>query len=157
MKVSRNALCPCGSKMKYKKCCLAQDEKTAAEERRKSAEAEERRRLAEAARHDTFVQYAMELEELSNRANDLRHAKRWPEAEACCRELLERFPDEIDGHWRSYECFKDKGDLYNARIHALATLERVESGGGFDPSFPARLKKDIARFKDAVPAEGSRS
>lgn len=155
MSVSRNTPCPCGSGEKYKKCCLAQDEKAAAETRRKAAEAEEQRLLAEAAEHDEFMKYAVELEELSNRANDLTRSKQWTESEACCRELLERFPEEIDGHHRSYECYKAKGDLLRAKTHAQATLAMVESREGFDPQFPAGLKKDIARFDAAIQAEQS--
>ena len=96
------------------------------------------------------MKYALELEELSNRANDLTRAGQWDDAEAACRELLERFPEEIDGHHRSYECYKAKGDVIGAKVHAEATLMMVESRDGFDPQFPARLKKDIARFEELV-------
>ena len=143
MKVSRNSPCPCGSGKKYKKCCLVQDEKAA-------AEAEEQQLLAEVAEHDEFIKYATELEELSNRANDLTRAGKWDDAEAVCRELLERFPEEIDGHHRSYECYKAKGDFARAGTHAQAALTMVESSGGFDPSFPATLKGDIARFEKLI-------
>ena len=153
MGTSRNALCPCGSGKKYKKCCLAQDEKAAAEAHRRNAEEKERRLLAEVAEHDEFMKYAIELEELSNRANDLTRSAQWAETEACCRELLERFPEEIDGHHRSYECCKAKGDLVGAKVHAEATLMMVESRDGFDPRFAAELKKDIARFEASIQEE----
>jgi hypothetical protein len=149
MSVSRNSPCPCGSGKKYKKCCMAQDEKAAAEARHRNAKAQEQRLTTEAAENDEFIRYATDLENLSNRANDLIQAARWAEAEVCCRELLDRFPNEIDGHHRSYECFKAKGDFVGAKVHAQATLTMVESRDGFDLSFPARLKKDIARFDAA--------
>ena len=56
----------------------------------------------------------------------------------------------IDGHWRAYECYKAKGDFQRAMPHARDTLEMAEQGGGFDPSFPASIKKDIARFEQAI-------
>lgn len=154
MSVSRNAPCPCGSGKKYKKCCLGQEEKRAAEARREATLAREQRLLKQVAGHDPFINYALELEELSNRANDLTCAGQWEEAEACCRELLERFPDEIDGHHRLYACCKASGDYLNAKTHAEATLAMVEARDGFDPSFPAGLKEDIAHFEKLLAAEG---
>ncbi len=152
MGTSRNAPCRCGSGKKYKKCCLRQDEKAAAEKHSKE-EAEKERLLAEATEEVAFVKDICEFEELSNRANDLTRAERWAEAQACCRELLDRFPEEIDGHWRLYECCKARGDLRQARIHAQATLNMVESREGFDPGFPAELKTDIARFDELIGQE----
>lgn len=150
MNVTRNKPCHCGSGKKYKKCCLWQDKKAAAEGHRDGAEAQEQAPPSEAAGQAPSIQYAQDLDDLSNQANDLIRSQRWPEAEAACRELLDRFPDEIDGHWRFYECFKAKGDFHSATPHARATLEMSEFGGGFDPGFPAQLKKDIARFEDAI-------
>lgn len=155
MNASRNDPCPCGSGKKYKKCCLAQDQKSAADARRRRQADEEERQLAEAAEHDEFMKHAAALEKLSNHANDLTRSGQWAEAESCCRELLQRFPEEIDGHHRSYECYKAKGDLVLAKVHAEATLLMVESREGFDPGFPARLKKDIARFEHAIQKEQS--
>lgn len=155
MNESRNEPCHCGSGKKYKKCCLWKDKKAAAEECRQSAGAPEQGQADETAPQDSFIQYARDLDDLSNQANDLIRSRRWPEAEAACRELLDRFPDEIDGHWRTYECFKAKGDFQSAMPHAHATLEMAEKDGGFDPGFPAGLKKDIARFEAAIAASGS--
>jgi len=144
MSTSRNAPCPCGSGKKYKKCCLVQDEKSAAEGR-------EQQRLAEKAEHEAFVKYATDLDELSNKANDLIRSSQWSEAEDCCRQLREQFPKEIDGDHRSYEYYKARGDFIRAKTHALATLKMVQrAGDAFDPSFPARLKTDIAAFDEQI-------
>lgn len=150
MNVSRNAPCLCGSGKKYKKCCLSQDDKTAAEAREQRRASDEVRQLAEAAEHAAFVKYAAELDDLSNRANDLIRSEQWTEAEACCCQLKEQFPEEIDGDHRFYEYYNARGDLARAKAHAQATLARVESREGFDPSFPAELKRDILRFEDAI-------
>ena len=154
MSPARNDPCPCGSGKKYKKCCLGQDEKAAAEARAQRREAEESEHEQQLAEEAAFVKHATELEELTNHANDLIRSNQWDEAEACCRQLLDRFPDEIDGHWRFYECCKARGDFRNARTHARATLQMVESREGFDPSFPAGLKKDIALFDEHIQTDG---
>jgi tetratricopeptide (TPR) repeat protein len=150
MNESRNEPCHCGSGRKYKKCCLWKDKKAAAEENRHASEAQEQGPSGDAAGQASVIQYARDLDDLSNQANDLIRARQWPEAEAACRELLDRFPDEIDGHWRAYECYKAKGDFKSAIPHARATLEMAEQGGGFDPSFPSGIRKDIARFEAAI-------
>ncbi len=147
MKISRNTPCPCGSGKKYKKCCLAQDEKDA-------AEARERRDIAEEAEHAAFVAYANELDELSNRANDLIRSGQWAEAEQCCRELQERFPQQIDGPHRSYQYYKARGDFANAKIHAQATRRMVERDPeGFDPDFLTELDEEIAHFEQSIQAD----
>lgn len=156
MNISRNEPCHCGSGKKYKKCCLWKDKKAAAEERAESAGTQEQGNPASAAIQATAIRYAKDLDDLSNQANDLIRSQQWAEAETVCRELLEHFPDEIDGHWRSYECFKAKGDFQSAIAHAQATLEMAEEGGGFDPSFPAGIKKDIARFENTIETENDR-
>ncbi len=145
MNVSRNDPCPCGSGKKYKKCCLMQDEKVA-------FEARQQRQAAEAAEEAAFMEHATQLDELTNRANDSIGSGEWTEAEACCRELLERFPGEIDGHHRFYEYYKARGDLIRAKTHAEATLAMIESQDGFDPDFPAQLKEDIAAFDEGIRA-----
>jgi len=150
MNLSRNQPCHCGSGRKYKNCCLWKDKKAAAQAGRQDTVAQEKELLDETVRQATFIQYARDLDALSNHANELIRAQRWPEAEAACRELLDRFPDEIDGQWRYYECFKAKGDFRSAMPHARATLEMAEEDGGFDPAFPVKLKKDIARFEQSI-------
>ncbi len=147
MTPARNAPCLCGSGKKYKKCCMVQDENVAVERR-------EHRRLAKEAEHTAFVKYATDLEELTNRANDLIHSNQWDEAEACCRQLQERFPEEIDGHHRSYEYYKARGDYVRAKTHAQATLHIVERSDGFDPQFPTALKEDIAMFDERIQTDG---
>ncbi len=157
MTPARNAPCPCGSGKKYKKCCLAQDQNAADQERRAFREAQQAHREAEQkklekyqAEAKAFDEYIDALNTLSNRANDLTRSNQWDEAETCCRRLLERFPKEIDGHHRSYEYYKARGDFARARSHAQAALQIVEHSDGFDPHFPATLKKDIAIFDERI-------
>jgi len=157
MNVSRNVPCPCGSGKKYKKCCLAQDEKAAAEmreQRRAAEETERKRQLAEKVELEAFDEYALALEELTNRANDHIRAGQWDEADACCRQLREQFPKEIDGDHRSYEYYKARGDFIRAKAHAEATLRFVErDADGFDPELPTELKRDIVAFGERIQAD----
>jgi len=150
MNVSRNAPCPCGSGKKYKKCCLTQDQKAFAEQREQHKEDDkiEQQRLRDELNAELYV---TEVDELSNRANDLICSEQWDEAEACCRELLQRFPKYVDGHHRFYECCEARGDFPGAKTHAEAALRIVErEAEAFDLEFPTGLKDDIARFNDLI-------
>ena len=158
MKISRNDPCRCGSGKKYKKCCLAQDETAATEQRKRArqadtAEPDDCLNADNLSDIDGFVVYVEALEELTNRANDRIRSKQWAEAEVCCRRLIEQFPEEIDGHHRFYEYYTARGDFLEAKNHAQATLAMVESREGFDPQFPAEIKEDIAAFDEQIQAD----
>lgn len=147
MKVPRNAPCPCGSGNKYKKCCLRQDQNAAAAGRNEHPPAA---RAGDAA----ILAYTTDLDDLSNRANDLIHSRQWNEAEACCQELLERFPKDIDGHHRFYEYYNARGDLPNAMTHAMSLRRMLaHDPEGFDPDFLAELDEDITRFQGSIPPD----
>jgi len=158
MRIFRNEPCPCGSGRKYKKCCLAQDETAAVEQRERArraaaAEPDDCLHDNDMSDDDGFVAYVEALEKLTNRANDRIRSKQWAEAEDCCSRLIEQFPEEIDGNHRFYEYYKARGDFREARKHAQATLAMVESREGFDPRFPAELKEDIAAFDERIQAD----
>ena len=111
-KISRNAPCPCGSGIKYKKCCLP---KHKAEQATVSPEvvppAPARARVPAAA-------WAMDddddLDELSNSAVDLIKEGRLDEAEAVGKELLERYPEVHDGLERLAAVSEARGDFDKA-------------------------------------------
>jgi tetratricopeptide (TPR) repeat protein len=91
-KTGRNDPCPCGSRKKYKKCCLAKDE-AAARERAKEAEV-----AGSAALDPVFVDDDDDhLAEDSNRVIDLIDAGRLDEAEAEAHELVREYPEVVDG------------------------------------------------------------
>ena len=89
--VGRNAPCPCGSGAKYKKCCLAKDEREAALQRMSSVPPE-----PQGPDYDFD-----ELDDLSNSVLDLVKARRFDEALAVCRRLLAEYPEVVDGLERS--------------------------------------------------------
>jgi len=98
--VGRNAPCPCGSLNKYKKCCLPKDEREAAL----------RRMTASPSQGPSFVLEDDDLDEISNSVLDLVKARRFDEALAVCRRLLDEFPEVVDGLERSGLVHAAKGD-----------------------------------------------
>ncbi|MBL9006888.1 MAG: SEC-C domain-containing protein [Myxococcales bacterium] len=98
--IGRNAPCPCGSGNKYKKCCLANDERDAAQKRISAA----------AAAGASWVLEDDGLDDLSNSVLALIKARRFDEALAACRRLLDEFPDVVDGMERSALVYAAMGD-----------------------------------------------
>ena len=115
MKQGRNDLCPCGSGTKYKKCCLPLREKAMLE-----------RDAAEANGIDTLDA----LERLSNGVPDLIKAGHLDEAEAACRELRVRFPDQIDWLERTALLEEARGNWrLSAKFYRrCVTFSRAEEG-----------------------------
>jgi tetratricopeptide (TPR) repeat protein len=98
--VGRNALCPCGSGNKYKKCCLAKHAREAALQRMSSAPA-------------AGASYVLEddgLDDLSNSVLGLIKTRRFDEALDACQLLLHKFPEVVDGLERSALVYAAMGD-----------------------------------------------
>jgi tetratricopeptide (TPR) repeat protein len=109
--IGRNAPCPCGSGNKYKKCCLAKDERDAAQ-----------RRISAAATGASWVLDDDGLDDLSNSVLALIKARRFDEALAACRRLLDEFPDVVDGLERSALVYAAMGDHEKAATFYRAAL-----------------------------------
>ena len=84
-KIGRNAPCPCGSGKKYKKYCLPLYDSSSPQQ--------------DSIVHSTEDSLADldDLDILSNSVVDLIKEGRLDEAEKISRELLSRYPDQIDG------------------------------------------------------------
>lgn len=134
MKIGRNEPCHCGSGKKYKKCCLQNDL-----EKEETAKTSEKQKVAEPvedrSRTDMEQRYqeVQELDDISNSAIDLIHAKRFDEAEKVCERLLRDYPDQVDGLERMARLFEAKGDKKRAAHYHRQTMEFMRSHGGFDP------------------------
>ena len=98
--IGRNAPCPCKSGNKYKKCCLTKDEHEAAQ----------RRVNASAVAGPSWVLEDDGLDDLSNSVLALIKTRRFDEALAVCRRLLDEFPDVVDGLERSALVYAAMGD-----------------------------------------------
>jgi tetratricopeptide (TPR) repeat protein len=113
--VGRNAPCPCGSGAKYKKCCLAKDEREVALQR-----------MSSVASGQPDSAYAVdELDDLSNSVLDLVQARRFDQALAVCRRLIAEYPDVVDGLERSGLVYAAMGDHATAAAFYRAALAFV--------------------------------
>jgi protein O-GlcNAc transferase len=115
-KVGRNDPCPCGSGKKYKKCCLPLHEESRAKEREAAA----------------LTPGFTDLDDLSNSVVDLIEAGRLDDAEAACRELLTRYPDQIDGTERLAAVYEAKGEKKLAAEYYRKAAEFAKGSPGFD-------------------------
>ncbi len=95
-KPGRNDLCPCGSGKKYKKCCLPRDE------------AKARSAIPAPSLVET------DLDSLSNSVLDFIASGDLKRAEDACQQLLQEFPDQVDGYLRLAELHKAKAEWSKA-------------------------------------------
>jgi tetratricopeptide (TPR) repeat protein len=129
-KISRNAPCPCGSGKKYKKCCLGSNEVNANKVKNTILE------IAAAQKDiDEACKECEELDDLSNSVLDLIQDARFDDAEKTCNELLNRYPDQVDGLERFAMVFEARGENEKAVEYYKKTAEFARSKKGFDPEF----------------------
>lgn len=152
MQISRNALCPCGSGKKYKKCCLMQDEMAAAEKRKEQAEVIKARQPED----DALIQQMSELErldELSNKANDLIHAEKWDEAFAVCKQLEKEYPDQMDAEIRFGDYYKARGDFSKAKEYNQACVKRMQAAPeNYDPEMLEDFINEVRYLDECIKA-----
>ena len=115
VKIGRNAPCPCGSGKKYKKCCLAVQEK------KRPAPVKKQR----------FVPVFTELDQLSNSVVGLIKQKNLDEAETVSWRLLSEYPDQIDGLNRLAMVYEARGEKRKAAEHYRKAYRFALSNGGF--------------------------
>jgi tetratricopeptide (TPR) repeat protein len=134
--ISRNDPCPCGSGKKYKKCCLDKQESAV------------RPPLTQRP-----VVVETDLDELSNRANDMIRAKRWEDAERICLRLKKEFPEELDADDRLAQLYQAQEHYAKALPYAQAALEKARRHPAkFDPELVADLEEQVAFIRSkAVP------
>ncbi|QTA78402.1 Sec-C motif-containing protein, tetratricopeptide repeat-containing [Desulfonema limicola] len=120
-KISRNAPCNCGSGKKYKKCCLL----------RKEAESLEQRKIMKQNIQKVYIEED-DLDDLSNSVMDLINSGKFDEAEAVCNDLMQRYPDQVDGIDRLASVYEARGENEKAVEYYLKTVEFMRSNPGFD-------------------------
>jgi Tfp pilus assembly protein PilF len=130
-KIGRNALCPCGSGKKYKRCCMARDE-AATRETLAAANAAATTATA-AGQHDPHLCHDCneQLDAAGTAVLGLIDARKFAEAEQAAHEVLARFPAVHDG----YECL---GRLYQAKgdhHHAAECYRKIIAFARNEPHF----------------------
>jgi len=131
-KISRNAPCPCGSGKKYKRCCLPNE---AATPRPSSV-------VPPSGRHVVYgpAEVSTDIDDLSNSVVDLINENRLDEAEEACMQLLQEFPECVDGIERLVAVHKAKGNFALAADYARQTVAFMKERGD---DFDTELIKDF--------------
>jgi hypothetical protein len=138
--IARNHPCPCGSGKKYKLCCLGRQETAA----REAHQARLRERLA--ARRVELVLDDDPLTLLSNQANTLIREARLDDAERVCQQLLDEYPDYVDGHERSAQLHEARGDHKAAALAWREALALALTQDGFEPESYDWMRDQIKRL-----------
>ncbi|MFH1124866.1 MAG: SEC-C metal-binding domain-containing protein [Pseudomonadota bacterium] len=118
-KIKRNDPCPCGSGKKYKKCCLPLHEESSAKQQQDAGAF-------------SLTPGFTDLDDLSNSVVDLIEKGRLDEAEAVCRELLKRYPDQIDGTERLAAVYEARGENKMAAQYYRKAAQFAQGSPGFD-------------------------
>lgn len=153
-KIGRNQPCPCGSGKKYKNCCLAADETSAAAAR------DEQRRFAPAPptparglRWGPPLDEDHRLDQLSNDIVDLIDIGKLDEAERLCHRLLDDFPGVPDGHLRLGQLFRARGEPKKAAQHLrlAASVARTGAADDDDLELPLSLEAEADSLDPPAP------
>ena len=105
-KIGRNTPCPCGSGLKYKKCCLANE--------------------------NVLIAEVAQLDDLSNRVEILIDEQKLDQAEQLSLELLKKYPDQIDGLHRLASVYYAKKEYTKAADYYGKAADFVATNEGFD-------------------------
>jgi tetratricopeptide (TPR) repeat protein len=123
----RNSPCTCGSGKKYKKCCLQKDKVKAI----KDEVSEPHPKFSVNKLKELYAE-SVKLDNLSNSVVDLIDGGKLDEAEKVCSELLNRYPDQIDGLERFAMVYEARGNHEKAIEYYQQAEEFARSNEGFD-------------------------
>ncbi len=127
-KIGRNDTCPCGSGKKYKKCCLNDPRKSS---------------LAESGYNDDITSFI----ELSNSINDLLEKRDFKKARAVCRQLLNEYPEQIEGISRFAQVYEAMGERVKAAEYYRKSAEFAATNEGFDQDAVDMYLEDAERME----------
>jgi tetratricopeptide (TPR) repeat protein len=133
-KIGRNALCPCGSGKKYKKCCLLL----------KDGKGQKH------APSTKFIPVYTQLDQLSNSVVDLIKQNRLDEAETVSRKLLTDHPDQIDGLNRLAMVYEARGEKSKAADSYRKAANFAKSMAGFDKQIVKWFLSEARRMKEGI-------
>ena len=129
-KIGRNEPCPCGSGKKYKKCCLQKAEMNT---------------LIETQPRDDMDEIDV-LDALSHSVHDLIRSGQLDKAEEVCKQLLTRYPDQVDGLDRLAMVYEAKGDRVRAADYYRKAADFMRIHPGFDEEGIAWMLSEAQRL-----------
>jgi tetratricopeptide (TPR) repeat protein len=142
-KIRRNAPCPCGSGQKYKKCCWSRH-----------------RAATPAAAHDSSPALPVvvwneddNLDELSNSVVDLLAEGKIDAAESAAKELLERYPEVVDGLERMAMVAEARAQHTRAAQYYRQAADFTRTHPGYDPETTAYYTDNSRRLESHTPSE----
>ncbi len=136
-KIGRNAPCPCASGKKYKQCCLPRDRAVAL------VTANENRTPPPMLVWDDDDN----LDELSNSVVDLLHAGKIDQAELAAKELLERYPEVVDGLERMAMVEEVRGHSTLAADYYRKAAHFTCNNPNYDPEITEYYSEKVRRLE----------
>ena len=127
-KIGRNDTCPCGSGKKYKKCCLNNPRNSSQNE-------------------PGYTDDITVFIELSNSINDLLERRDFKKAQAVCRQLLNEYPEQIEGISRFAQVYEAMGDRVEAAEYYRKSAEFAATNEGFDQDAVDMYLEDAERME----------
>lgn len=126
--IGRNDPCPCGSGKKYKKCCLNSPHG-----------------------NDKIIQRYVEdvknLDKLSNSINGLIKKQDFQKAQAVCQQLLDDYPDQIDGISRFAQVYEAMEEKVKAAEYYRKSAKFASENNGFDQVTVEMYIEDAKRME----------
>lgn len=129
-KIGRNEPCPCGSGKKYKKCCLLKEQISTAPEP-----------------EPMLPEEVYELDSLTNAVPHLVRTGQLEKAEEICRQLITRYPDQVDGLDRLALVYEAKGDKARAAQYYRKAADFMRRHPGFDEEGIAWMENEAKRLE----------
>jgi len=127
-KIGRNDTCPCGSGKKYKKCCLNGPRKIPQDD-------------------PDYTDDIIAFIELSNSINDLLEKRDFKKARAVCRQLLNEYPEQIEGISRFAQVYEAMGERVKAAEYYRKSAEFATTNEGFDQDAVDMYLEDAERME----------
>ncbi len=145
-KIGRNQPCPCGSGVKYKKCCWNQD-------RLSEKPTTSSNSVSPAAAQSWGFIEEDPLCEITNHVADLIHDGQLDDAERTLEDLTSQFPDEIDPLDRKAMLLEARGLNREAASYYRRAAEYTRTHEGFESDSTDFYEQEAVRLENADPTD----
>jgi len=139
-KISRNAPCPCGSGKKYKRCCWPRE-----------GAAAPARVVDDSSTQPVVIWHEDDFEELTNSVAGLLRNGRVEEAERAAKELLERYPETVEGLEKMAMVEEARGNQVAAAEYYRQAAHFAQTNPGFDPEVADNFTLQAERLENQSP------